>query len=93
MSHDDILRIAREAGMLVGLDTGTTVCGPESLSRFARAIEYAALERAAVIAEEISRASYDRFKDDRDLRQPYASNRLLHVGWDTAAAIRAAKGE
>lgn len=46
----------------------------------------AAIEDAAVAADDVAQAAFQRWKDDA--AGPYAANRLRHVGWDSAAAIR-----
>lgn len=48
------------------------------------------MERCAIIAVEVAAEAVKRFADDPNpVRQPYANNRLMHVGWNAATAMRA----
>lgn len=53
------------------------------------AVRNAELERCALLAVDAAVASMKKYKDDPSpVLQPYANNRLMHVGWAAADAIR-----
>jgi len=48
-------------------------------------------ERCARLAVDAAAAAVKKYEDDQaPVRQPYANNRLMHVGWDAAERIRSA---
>lgn len=54
-----------------------------------RAILAAERERCARLAVDAATAAFEKYKNDMaPVRQPYANNRLKHVGWAAADAIR-----
>lgn len=59
-----------------------------AIAAAAPAIRKAERERCAITVIDSAAAASKKFTDD-PVKQPYANNRLIHVGWDAAAAIRA----
>lgn len=48
-------------------------------------------ERCARLAVEVAAAMFDEYSSDSvPVKQPYANNRLMHVGWRVADAVRKA---
>jgi hypothetical protein len=55
------------------------------------AVEKTERERAAQLAVDAASAAVKKYEDDpAPVRQPYANNRLMRVGWDAADRIRRA---
>lgn len=62
-----------------------------ALRRWAAGLQAAERERCARLAVDAALAAVRRYEyDPAPVQQPYANNRLLHVGWSAADAIRGA---
>lgn len=59
-----------------------------AIAAAAPAIRKAEREMCANLAVDIASHAAKQYTDN-PVRQPYANNRLMHVGWSTAEAIRA----
>lgn len=82
MTQDEIIRMAREAGMDVGM-TATIMCSKENLERFANLVAEARKEKAAKVA-----GSYDASVWSHCPKSSHAADM---VSSSIAAAIRGMK--
>ncbi len=94
-----IEQLAREAGIgpitesdgqpvKHGDAAGLLVCEPAELEAFAQAVA----KRCAEIANSTAQAAYDKYAAESRPVNPFAANRLRHVGWNAADTIRAEFG-
>lgn len=63
----------------------------DELTRLLALVRNEALEEAAVKAADIAQLAVKHYEHDSTWYQPYAGNRIRHVGWNTADAIRSMK--
>ena len=67
----------------------TDTVSKDDLLQLMRAAQAAERERCALLAVDAAAAAVKKYEDDpAPVRQPYANNRLMHVGWAAADLIR-----
>ena len=90
MTDDDVKLPEPEVHDAAGYRRAYTA---EQMREYAAAVAAEAVERekerCARLAIDAAAAAVKKYEDDlAPVRQPYANNRLMHVGWAAADAIR-----